>query len=390
MKIAVNTRFLLKNRLEGIGWFTCETLKRITRQHREHEFVFFFDRRFDEEFVFSDNIQPVVLHPQARHPVLWYWWFEHAMPHALKKHQPDLFISTDGFLSLKTQVPTHLTIHDIAFEHFPEHVSNPVRSYYKWFTPRYAKKAERIVTVSDFTRNDLVGKYGINSEKIDVVYNGSNENYRPLSKVKKEEIKRELTGGADYFIFTGAIQPRKNISNIFQAFDLFKKKTGSPTKLLIAGRKAWQFTEILQVFERMTYKNEVIFIGHQPAERLAEITGSALTMVYPSLFEGFGIPLVEAMYAEIPVITSTVSSLPEVAGEAALLVDPNDVNAISTAMKQLAEKDELRGALVEKGKMQRQRFSWDLTAERFWASVERCVSSTGLRKKAVSKKPSLG
>ena len=243
MRIAVNTRFLLKDKLEGIGWFTFETLKRITRQHPEHQFIFLFDRPFDENFVFGENVSPVVIGPQARHPFLWYWWFERSVPKALKKHKADLFLSTDGFLSLNSDVPTVLTIHDIAFEHFEDHVSSWVQSFYQKYTPRYAKAAVRINTVSEFTKQDVSTRYGISPEKVDVVYNGANEVYRPVDKTEQEEIKAELTDGAPYFLFTGAIQPRKNIANLFRAFDEFKKSDHRGFKLLIVGRKAWKFRE---------------------------------------------------------------------------------------------------------------------------------------------------
>src|SRR6188768_2199149 len=135
LNIAVNTRFLLQNKLEGIGWFTYETMKRITRNHPEHQFYFFFDREFSDEFLFSKHITPVIIHPQSRHPVLWYLWFEYGVARHLKKVNADLFISTDGFLSLSTSVKTLLVIHDIAFEHFPEHVGILTRKYLQHYSP---------------------------------------------------------------------------------------------------------------------------------------------------------------------------------------------------------------------------------------------------------------
>lgn len=122
IKIAVNTRFLIKNKLEGIGLFTYESLKRITRAHPEIDFYFLFDRKFDQEFIFGDNIKPVVLFPQARHPLLWYLWFEISVARWLKKNNPNLFLSTDGYACLNTSVATVIVIHDLAYEHYKEHV----------------------------------------------------------------------------------------------------------------------------------------------------------------------------------------------------------------------------------------------------------------------------
>ncbi|HAD33931.1 MAG TPA: glycosyltransferase family 1 protein, partial [Chitinophagaceae bacterium] len=129
MKIAVNARFLLKGKLEGIGWFTHEIIRRVVNMHPEHQFIFFFDRPFDSSFLYAKNVEAVILNPPARHPFLWWIWFEWAIPRALKKYQADMFISTDGFLSLRTQTPTLLVMHDLAFEHFPEHLPLKFRWY---------------------------------------------------------------------------------------------------------------------------------------------------------------------------------------------------------------------------------------------------------------------
>ena len=150
MKIAVNTRLLLKNKLEGIGWFTYESLKRIVLSHPEHDFYFIFDRKYDDEFVFAKNVTPIVVGPPARHPLLHFIWYEISIPRVLKRINPDVFISPDAFLSLSSKYPDLIVIHDLNFEHFPEYMPWLWRSYYRYFTPRYAKKAKRIATVSEF------------------------------------------------------------------------------------------------------------------------------------------------------------------------------------------------------------------------------------------------
>lgn len=373
MRIAVNTRFLIPDQLEGIGWFTCETLRKITRQHPEHEFHFFFDRSYSDAYLFSDNIVPHVIHPPARHPVLWYWWFEWSVSNKLKQLKPDLFLSTDGFLSLSANVPTLLVIHDIAFEHYPQHVGRLARRFYRHYTPLYAKKAHRIITVSEFSKQDIAERYNLNPEKIDVVYNGANNDYQPLRKTQKDTLKQHLTGGKDYFLFAGALQPRKNVESLLKGFDEFKASTGSNMQLLIVGRKAWYFETIMHTYENMSYKADVQFLGHKSPKELSGIMGAAYALVYVSLFEGFGIPLLEAMYSETPVITSNTSSMPEVAGDAALLADPNSKSDIARAMARIAQDAELREQLIQKGRIQSQRFSWQKTADKLWASMQKTV-----------------
>lgn len=374
MNIAINTRFLLKDKLEGIGWFTHETMKRITRNHPDHQFYFFFDRNFPDEFIFSKNIEPLVLHPQSRHPVLWYWWFEHSLSVALKKVNADLFISTDGFLSLSTDVKTLLVIHDIAFEHFPETIGKLTRWYLKKYSPQFARKADRIATVSEFSKQDIMKTYGIASEKIDVVYNGAKENYKPHPAIEIKSVIEKFGLHDQYFIYAGAIQPRKNVTNLLLAFEEFKKKNPGSVRLVIAGRKAWQFEDVMQTHERMQFRDDVIFTGHLSTDDLSKLMSGALAMVYVSKFEGFGIPLIEAMNCGTPVITSNVSSMPEVAGDAALLVNPNSASEIAEAMEKISKDDQLRKTLIVKGNIQKQKFSWDKTAESLWRSAEKILN----------------
>lgn len=375
MKIAVNTRFLLKNKLEGIGWFTYESLKRITRQHPEHEFVFLFDRPYAEEFIFSDNVTGRVLFPPARHPLLWYWWFEYSVTAALKQIKPDIFLSTDGYLSLACQVPQVIVMHDLAFEHFPDHVNALTARYYRHFTPKFAKKAKRIATVSEYSKQDIVKLYDIAPVKIDVVYNGSNELFVPLREEEKVKIRQQFTGGHPYFIYAGALQPRKNIINLFLAFDSFKKNNSCNAKLVMAGRN-WSYHEAMKVHEAMQYREEVIFPGHLTRTDLSRLLGAAEALVYISLFEGFGIPIVEAMHCDVPVITSNISSMPEVAGEAGLLVNPYSVADIAEKMQLMFGNESLKSRLIEMGRLQRQQFTWQRTADKLWECVLKAVEES--------------
>ena len=374
-KIAVNTRFLLPNKLEGIGWFTYETLLRMTNEHPDTEFHFFFDRPYDSSFIFSKNIVPHVLFPPARHPFLWYLWFEWAVYYKLKKINPDLFLSTDGHLSLRTEVPSLLVIHDLAFEHYPQFIGKMASWYYRYFTPLFARKAKMIATVSTFSKKDIIDRYHINADKIVVVYNGSKEIYKPITTNEIQEIKDSYTNGKAYFLYVGAIHPRKNVKNIFLAFDEFKKSTRSDMKLVIVGRKAWQTDDTEITYESMQFKNEVLFTGHLLPEELHKIIGAAYCLIYVSLFEGFGIPIVEAMSCHVPVITSNISSMPEVAGDACLLVNPFDVQDISKGMQKMLEDEIFRQECIAKGALQSLKFNWNETTEKLWEAMMHILDS---------------
>lgn len=373
MKIAINTRFLLANRLEGMGWFSHEVLKRWTSWHPEHEFLFIFDRPFDDQFVFNENVSPVVVFPQARHPFLFYWWFEWSLPAIFRKHKAAAFMSPDGFCALRAKIPTHLVIHDIAWKHFPTHIPYWHRKHYEYYMPRFAKKANQIATVSEYSKKDIVEYLNVPEEKVDVVYNGSKPAFKPLSFEEERAVRRQYSETAPYFLYLGSIHPRKNLVRLLKAFDQFKLKNSSPLKLLIAGRMAWQTGEVAELLKTMNYAKEVVFLGYVPEAELPRLVAAAFAMTYVSLFEGFGIPLLEALYCDVPSISSQTSSMPEVVGDAGLLADPYSVDSIALQMQRLWTEKGLRNQLIERGRLQREQYSWDLTAEKMWQSFEKSI-----------------
>jgi glycosyltransferase involved in cell wall biosynthesis len=366
MRIAVNTRLLLKGKLEGIGWFTYQTLERITKQHPEHEFFFIFDRPYDPQFVFAENVTPIVAPPQARHPILFYLWFEWSIPFILRKYKIDVFLSTDGYLSLSTKVPTCLVIHDLAFEHYPEHFVLSHKLYWRHYSPLFAKKAARIATVSTFSKNDISEKYGVSPDKIDVVYNGAHDEYKPLSVAEREEVKQKYASGCEYFVFAGALHPRKNIVNLLKAYIAFRKRQPTNMKLIIVGRLAWKYEEVEEMKYTMPFKEDVKWVGYMNVDELSKVIGAAYALVYASLFEGFGIPILEALQCNVPAIVSNTSSMPEVAGEAALLVDPSDPEDIAAKMHQIYKDEVLRAKLIANAPAQVKKFTWQQSADKLW------------------------
>ena len=369
VKIAVNTRLLLKDKLEGIGWVAYECLSRIVKAHPDDEFYFIFDRKPDPKFIFAANVKPVVLFPQARHPFLYVIYFEISLKRALRKINPDVFISTDAYLCLRSKTPQIAVFHDINFEHFPQDFPRLALWHYKKYFPKYARKAEKIITVSEFSKQDIIDNYGVDPEKINVVYNGANEGFKPISEEEKQKIILQYAAGYQYFMFVGSLHPRKNLVRLFPAFDIFKEKTGSDVKLLIVGEKRWWTEPIQKAYEAMRHKDDVVFVGHLQIDELQRVTAAALASVYVSYFEGFGIPIIEAYKCDVPVITSNVTSMPEVAGDAALLVDPFDVESIASAME-LVMDENVRNSLIEKGRERRNDFSWDKAAEGWWSVIK--------------------
>lgn len=374
MNIAVNCRLLQKGKLEGIGWFMFENLKRLTQLHPEHDFYFIFDRSFDPDFVFGKNVHPLVVGPATRHPILWYFWLEWRLPRTLKRIQADLFFSPDGYLSLRTKIPQIPVIHDINFAHRPEDLPFWTRHYYNYFFPRFARKATKIITVSSFSKGDIEKTYGIPASKIEVVHNGANEAYEPLSEQEKSTGRDRFAQGFEYFLFIGSIHPRKNLENLIRAYELFKKRTGSAVKLVIVGTKMWKGTGLNDIQSTISnLQSEILFLGRLEAEELKEVLGSALALTFIPWFEGFGIPVLEAMYAGVPVVTSTETSLPEVGGEAVLYAHPADVEQIAQQMEQIYKDNDLRKALISKGLVQKNQYSWDQTAAKVWNCLDTVI-----------------
>ena len=374
MKIAVVTRMLRKDKLEGFGVFTHEILSRIVRQHPEHEFLFIFDRSFDREFVYGENVKPFVVPPRASHPWLLAFWYQFMLDRFLKKHKPDVLISPDGGIPLNAKVPTLSVIHDLNFEHFPEDLPSGVRNYYQKYYRRIAHAATRIVTVSAFSKKDIGELYGSSENKIDVTYNGAGEKFIPLAEHEKEKVRRQYADGKPYLLFVGSIHQRKNLPNMMLAFTQFRKTNVTEMKFIVAGAKRWWSEEMETAFEQSPFKKDILFAGRISDEDLPVLIGGAHALLFASRFEGFGIPIVEAMKCGVPVITSTTSSMPEVAGDAGVLVDPASVESIAEAIHQVTSDETLRKNLIEKGIARAKLFSWDRSAEIFWQSIEKTVS----------------
>ena len=369
MVIAVNTRFLLVDYLEGYGNFIYETFRRITEQHPEHEFIFIFDRPYDKRFLFSNNIKTVVTGPAARHPLLWKLWYDIKVPVILKRYKVDVFVSCDGFCSLGTKVPQCLVVHDLAFLHYPSTIKKSHLLFYKRYTPKFLGKAISIATVSEFSKKDIIAQYGTDAKKINVVYNGVKEIFNPINNEAKATIKNKYTDGKEYFIYAGSIHPRKNLITLLKAFSVFKKRQQTNMKLVLAGRLAWQYESFEKDLKSYKYRNDVVLTGYVEEAVLAEIIGAAYGLVYPSLFEGFGVPVLEAMRCDVPVITSADSAMQEIAKDAALYADANSHTDIANKMMLLYKDENLRKELILKGRQIVKQYSWDKTATLLWQSI---------------------
>lgn len=369
--IAVNTRILVSSKLEGIGNFTAEIFKRLVKWNPDYEFHFIFNYPFDPEFVFGENVKTYVIQPPAKHPLLVKIWYDFSLKRLLKRIQPDVFVSPDAITSLTSNVKMLTVMHDIGFAHRPQDLPKSWANFYNKYSKAFAEKSKRVATVSEYSKKDIVETYNIPSEKIDVVFNGVKEYFHPASNDKIQQ----LTQGIEYFFYIGSLHPRKNIINLLKGFEKFKTSTTNQTKLVIGGDFLFRSEEIKNFIDNLTCKDEIILKGRLTDDHLNTWLSGAIALTYIPYFEGFGIPLLEAMQCETPVLTSNVTSLPEVGGDAAIYVSPESTDEIAIGMKKISEDKELRACLIEKGKERLQFYSWNKSAKLMWNSIQKTINS---------------
>lgn len=370
MRIVVNTRFLLKNRLEGYGYYIHQLMQRITEAHPEHEFLFLFDRPYDTSFIYQKNVTAKVIGPQARHFFAFKLWYDIQLTLAAKKFKANIILSLDGFCSLTTKIPQILAVHDLAYIHHPNFLPARHLWFYKIYQKKFLQKATSIVTVSNYSKQDIVQQFKIAEQKINIISNAARSQFVPIHFEDKEYAKRHYAQGCEYFLFVGGIHPRKNLMQLLKAFSIFKKRQLSSMKLLVAGKLAWKYQDVLEKLKTYKYRDEVILLDYIPERELAKVTAAAYALIYPSYFEGFGVPIIEAMQCGVPVACSNTSSMPEVAEDAALYFDPNNEAEIAEQMMMLYKNEQLRSNLIEKGFAQAAKYNWNESAKQLWQLIE--------------------
>ena len=371
MTVAINCWILRNKKLDGIGYFTVNAIAHLIKDHPDINFQILCDKKFTEDYFDFPNVTKHKIFPALRHPVLYVIYMEVVLPLFLRKHKPDIMLSMDGYLSLLSGCRQIPIIYDINFEHKPEDVKLKNRIYFKFFFKRFARKAKRIATISEYSKNDIAEYYKIDPVTIDNVSCGINSNFYPLEQPEIEKVRNKWSNGKPYFFFVGSMHPRKNIKRLIDGFNLYKQKTSSDFKLILAGSILWSKTEIEDSYANSPFKNDIIFTGRLSDEDLQKILGAAYALSFVPIFEGFGLPIVEAMQSGVPVICSNVTSMPEVAGDAALMVDPFSIESIAGGMEKLSAGTELRNQLIAKGYIQKKLFSWNRTAQLIWDSISK-------------------
>lgn len=293
-------------------------------------------------------------------------WTQFALPVSLfvNAKRPDVFFSPSHYAPRFSPIPTVISLMDLSYIHYPDYfTTKDLYQLTKW-TEYSVNNAAKVFTISNASKNDIMKIYRIPEERIAVLYPGIKPHISLAPHVfPMNELMSKYGITKDFILFVGTLQPRKNISRLIEAFaQIQKKKAHQELQLVIVGKKGWKFDEILTSPEKFGVKTHVQFLDFVPDDELTLLYQHAICYVLPSLYEGFGLPVLEAMKHDCPVITSNVSSLPEAGGDAALYVDPHDTNDIALKIEKLIEDKNLRNELIQKGREQVKKFSWEKTA----------------------------
>jgi len=351
----------------GTGNYSLQLIRHLLALESGHRYRLYFNRPPTVElFPMRADLELRVM-PFPR------LWTHVRLSWEMARQPPDVLFVPAHVLPLVHPRCSVVTVHDLGYRHYPE--AHPLldRLYLDLSTRYNAQAARRVIAVSQATQDDLVQHYGIEPGKISVVYSGWDERMQPVEDEGTiERVKARYGIRGEYVLYVGTLQPRKNLGRLLEAVALLREQAqrGEAPGLVIAGRKGWLYDPVFQQVERLGLEREVVFPGYVPQEDLPALLSGARLFVFPSLYEGFGLPVLEAMACGTPVVCSNVSSLPEVAGDAAFLVDPRDVKGMAEAMNRLLQDEGLRAEVVERGYRRVRQFSWDRCARETLAVLE--------------------
>ena len=317
-------------------------------------------------------------------------WTHGRLTWELWRDPPDVLFVPAHVMPLVCPVPALVTVHDLGYLHYPQAHRPFDRWYLHWTTRRHVHKAAGIVADSEATRQDLIQQYQVDPNRIIVIYPGRDRSLVRVEDPAAIAAVRERYGiKEDYLLYLGTLQPRKNLVRLVEAFARLQAaantrvpSTSGPMppppaatrlQLVLAGKEGWLYDDLFQQVRHLGLENQVVIPGYIAAEDKAALISGALALVFPSLYEGFGLPVLEAMACGTPVLTSNVSSMPEVAGQAALLVDPLSVDDIAAGLRRLSTDGNLRHSLVQRGYAQIQGYSWQGAAHQLLEALESVV-----------------
>jgi len=359
MRIAINA--LLAGNLSGTGKYTTHLIKHLSKIDQNNEYIIFVPADESLDFLADkENFKRIKIPYRDRRRLI---WEQTILPLKVKRLKADL-LHPPAFISpFINIVPSVITVHDMAFKRHPWTIAEDRKRYYDRLIPRSIKNADTIIAVSEFTRSEIIKYFPDSKRKIRVTLEGVDKFFLPAadeSMIKTTLRKYNLEEG--FILSVGTIEPRKNFLRLLDAYERLVKEQGIEEKLVIVGRMGWGCEDLIEKTKRKELKGRVVMPGFVSPQELSAIYQGASIFVLPSLYEGFGLPILEAMAFGLPVITSRISALPEVAGGAALLVNPYSRREIANAILKFLKDEELCRLYSVKSSKRVEDFDWNETA----------------------------
>jgi len=369
MRIGIEGQRLFREKKHGMDMVALELIRNLQKIDHENEYVVFVKPDTDNEVI--EESANVKIHPIDGGP--YPYWEQVLLPKAAAEEGCDLLHCTSNTAPTRSKVPIMITLHDIIYL---ESISVLKKGgtwyqklgnlYRRWNVPRVVKKSKRIITVSEFEKERIRSFFGFpdSDERLKAVYNGVSQHFKPVrEKEKLSEVREKYSLPDSFLFFLGNTDPKKNTERVLNAYAGYVKESESPLPLVLLDYEERMLDQVLKNQNIENIREYIILPGYVVNKDLPSIYSMSKVFLYPSLRESFGIPMLEAMSCGTPVITSNTSSMPEVSGGAAKIVDPTDRDAIKEAIKELVADEQQRNDLVEKGFKQAARFTWKAMAE---------------------------
>ena len=378
MRVAIDYTAAV-NQSAGIGRFVRSLVGALADIDSESQYLLLYaapEGEAEPRFPAGENFSPRQLRFSQRHlDILWHR-LGIPIPANLLTGPIDIFHSPDFVLPPVRKTRTLLTVHDLAFLLHPECADAGLREYLEKAVPRSVRRADFVVADSENTRNDVICLLGAAPERVEVVPGGVDPAFRPVEDEARLVALRDKlgVGEAPFILAVGVIEPRKNHGLLFEAFRLLRDRRKLPHRLVVVGRRGWLWEDIVEQAERSPYRDEILFVGYVPEADLAAMYSAAEVFAFPSLYEGFGLPPLEAMACGTPVVVSKSSSLPEVVADAGLQVDPHDADGLAAALELLILDESLRSDLRRRGLERAALFTWQAAAQQLLAVYRRLAA----------------
>jgi glycosyltransferase involved in cell wall biosynthesis len=356
MRIGLDARLVFYHQA-GIGQYILRLTRALAALDRENEYFLFQSRKDSSRLVDAPNFHRRVLWTPSHYRFERLTMTAEMLPHSL-----DVFHSPDFIPPHRLRAPNVITVHDLAFLLYPRFLTPEAARYYGQID-HASRSAAHIIAVSQSTKRDVTRLLGVPEDKVTVIYEAAHSTPQPiLPEEARAHVKTKYGIEGDFILFVSTIEPRKNLPTLLAAYSKLRESYQTTAQLIVAGHKGWLTEEVDQAMDKYKLHHQVCFLGSVPTAELAYLYHAARVFALPSFYEGFGLPPLEAMASGTPVIVSNVSSLPEVVGDAGLLLDPNDVDAWAVALQRVLTDNALHAELSAKGLKRAANFSWERAA----------------------------